>query len=104
MSLWSSIKSFTIDFYRYLTKGAKIDAALVFNGRMRLNTGNVGIKPGAVEREYEPGKFAYYAEDVLRRWEVIGKYRLRLKNNSSQPAYNIELVNPKEIFDKIDPM
>jgi hypothetical protein len=100
MKLFSWLKPITINLFRYFTKGAKIDVALVFNGRTRLNAGDVGIRAGAIPIEFEPGQIAYNANDVIRRWEVLTRYRLKLKNNSTQPAYNIRILNATEIFDR----
>lgn len=101
MNPLSWIKPLSVNLFRYFTKGAKIGAALVFNGRSRMPLGNVGLIPDATPIEYQPGKFAYDANHILRHWRVNTKFKLRLKNNSTQPAYNIVILNGQEIFDSI---
>lgn len=100
MKVPSIIKKIAGDLFRYFFKGARVDAALTWAGRMRLNEGDAYVSPGAQPMEYEPGKFAYNAQDIVRRWSVTTRCKLKLKNNSSQPAYNLVIVNYRETFDE----
>lgn len=102
--IFSWIKHVSIDLFRYFTKGARIDAALEFEFRHRHNAGDVGLKPGSSPIEFSPGKFGYNAEDLIRKWEISTKYKLKLKNNSTATAYNVTLLNSKEIFSEIEPI
>src|SRR5258708_3516595 len=72
MSIWASLKSLGLDFIRYVYKGGRIDGALLWESSARFNDG------------------------------VMVSARLILKNNSTNPAYNIKLSNAKDIFHSID--
>lgn len=82
----------------HYAKGARVDAALQKGTRMRLRTMNDYLKAGA-EPIIENGKvLGYDSKDVMMEFRVITNGKLILKNNSKYHAYNIELLNPSEIF------
>lgn len=82
----------------HYAKGARIDAALQKGGRIRLRTMNDFLKAGA-EPIIEDGKIlGYDSKDVMMEFRIVSRGKLILKNNSKYHAYNIELLNPAEIF------
>jgi len=104
MKLPSFLKTISVDLFRFFFKGARVDAALTRTGRLRLNAGDANIKEGALPVDIGDGRIAYNAEDIIRRWIVKTQAKLTLKNNSSYPAYNVILLNAKEIFDTYERM
>jgi hypothetical protein len=102
MKLTSFIKTIGVDLFRFFFKGARVDAALTWAGRARLNAGDASIREGAVPVDIGEGRIAYNADDVIRRWIVKTHAKLTLKNNSSYPAYKVTLINANEIFDTIE--
>lgn len=102
MPLYSFLKRILNDFIRFYYKGARVDAALQWAGRTRLNAGEVYVKPGATPVEFDGHRMAYNADDIVRKWIVTTKGILLVKNNSSVPAYNIQFLNGAELFDQFE--
>jgi hypothetical protein len=96
----NTIKKVGIDLFFYFLKGARIDAALKFNGNSRSPKERF-LKPGSKPIESDN---IYDSNDFVTRWELISYGQLILKNNSKNYAYNIELINAKEIFSTISPL
>lgn len=98
MNILNSIKKIGIDLFFYYFKGARIDGALIWNGRNRLRTKIDHLVPNAkpiIENEIP---IAYDANDILMGFQIITKAQLELKNNSKNFAYNLHLLNAKELF------
>jgi len=89
-----------VDFLLSYTKSARIDAALISNGS-RSRPVNDFVKPGAKPREENGNKY-WDSEDLLRRWQITTNFHLKISNNSLNPAYNLELTNPHDIFDNYE--
>jgi hypothetical protein len=102
MSLLSTIRNYLFDYLRYRFKSARIAVALQATNRSRVPLGTIGVRDGAEPVEFIKDMPAYDADDMLRYWQVTQRGNLILKNNSSNTAYNIRLVNAEAIFDKID--
>jgi len=83
MSIWAYLKSLCLDFIRYVYKGGRIDCALEWVSEGRFGDGVSHQQPDAT--------FLH-----------VVSAKLLLKNNSTNPAYNIKLLNAKEIFHNID--
>ena len=94
------IKKVGIDLFFYFFKGARIDAALKFNGNSRSPKEKV-LKAGSKPIESDN---VYDNNDFITKWELKSYGLLILKNNSKNYAYNVELVNAKDIFSTITPI
>lgn len=81
--------------YSYWYKGAKIDASLTFNHSKQVPKG---------ASELNPDDKPVYVGDAIFVFDFVSEYILTLKNASKNPAYNIRLVNHKEIFSFIEPL
>jgi hypothetical protein len=82
----------------HYAKGARVEAALQKGTRMRLRTMNDYVKAGAKPIMEEGRVLGYDSKDVMMEFRIITDGKLILKNNSRYHAYNIELINPSEIF------
>lgn len=98
MKIISFFRKIGIDLFFYFLKGARIDAALMKQGRNRLRTMIDYPKPEAQPMERIGNRIVYNEEDILKGWQLITKAKLKLKNNSKNFAYNIELLNGEELF------
>ena len=103
MSFFKLLGDYGIKLFFFFAKGARIDAALQKGTRIRTRTMNDFPKPDA-EVIVVNGQTVYNAEDILMGWRIETQGNLILKNNSKNHAYNIILLNAKEIFDEIQPL
>jgi hypothetical protein len=99
MKIIGLIKKVTMEVFRYFTEGARIVAAVEWNGSSRRPLENI-IKNGAKPRS-EDGLMFYLESDITKRWELITFGMLIIKNNSRNYAYNLKLINSSEIFTTI---
>ncbi|MES2004326.1 MAG: hypothetical protein V4450_07380 [Bacteroidota bacterium] len=89
------LKKISVNLFFYFAKGARVDGALQWNGRMRSPRGHYP-KPDA--KPLPEGPNVWNRDDMMTVWELLTKAKLILKNNSKNYAYNLSLVNAKEIF------
>ncbi|TDW97131.1 hypothetical protein [Dinghuibacter silviterrae] len=101
MKWFSFLKRVGVDLYYFYFKGARIDAALQWQGRMQ---GVISTYPrkGAVPSRYIGDQPEYGAEDIERIWEVSDNAILIIKNNSKHYAYNVTFPNHKDIFTRFE--
>jgi len=97
MSLLSLVKKYGIEVFFYFVKGARVDGALQWAGRSRRPLLEYP-SPEATPIEIQGNQIVYDAADILRQWEIIVRGTLILKNNSKNYAYNVILLNAKELF------
>jgi len=102
MNLLEIIIKMGIKLFYYFTDGAKIAAAVEWNGSKRMPREKI-IKEGAT-RKFEGGKAFFEESDITTRWELESFGTLILKNNSKNFAYNIVLTNASSIFSTINPI
>jgi hypothetical protein len=93
--LISPLKKVSVNLFFYFAKGARVDAALQWNGSSRSPRGHYP-KPGATPLPEGPN--VWDRDDMITVWELITKAKLILKNNSKYHAYNLLLINAKELF------
>jgi|GEM_PF-3337409 len=79
--------------YSYWRKGAKIDASLTFVQSKQIPKGASSQNPAD-----EP----VFVGDAIFVFDFVSEYRLTLKNASNNPAYNIKLLNHRDIFSRVD--
>ncbi|MEI8280554.1 MAG: hypothetical protein WCG87_12400, partial [Bacteroidota bacterium] len=84
-----------IPFYRYLTKGAKVDAALNFISSSQKPLG---------ASEQNPTDRPVHVSEAIFVFDFESHYELVLTNASGNPAYNLTLPNVDEIFSRHDPL
>lgn len=97
MSKLSLAKKLGIDLFYYFFKGARLDGALQWAGRSRRPLHEFP-RPNATPVESTPSNVVYDYRDILRQWEIKVNGILTLKNNSKNFAYNVILMNAKELF------
>lgn len=98
MSFLSNLKGIGINLFYYFAKGARVSAALQWNGRLRSPTGNAYPRSGALPIVENGIPIAFSADDIIREWRIVVKANLVLKNNSKYHAYNVQILNGTEIF------
>jgi hypothetical protein len=102
--IFKSLQKFGVNLFFYFLKGARVDAALKWNGRSRSPTGRTYPKPGAVPVMENGLAIAYNADDLIREWRITSKGELVIKNNSRNHAYNLQLLNAEDIFSTYTPL